>query len=100
MLGAKKKSLLAKVAQRPRPVRELDEGDYSRRRLGDQHASGDAGSFKTAATCLRQTDDLLPTFGVTAGRCSRNSRNLNAGGHAAFRAIAGKRRTVGHYASV
>ena len=50
---------------------------------------------EAAAAGLRQADDLLPAVDADAGGHPRHPDHLDAGGHAAFRAAARRRRSAG-----
>ena len=81
-------------------TRRLDDDDdaqrhHPRRRLRHAALPGDAGRVEAAAAGVRQADDLLPAVDADAGRHPRHPADLDAGGHAALRAAAGRRRALG-----
>ena len=71
------------------------ERHHSRRRLRHPALPGHAGRQQAAAAGLRQADDLLPAVHADAGGDPRHPDHLDAAGHAALRAAAGRRQRSG-----
>ena len=68
---------------------------HPRRRLRHAAVPGHAGGQQAAAAGVRQADDLLPAVHADAGGHPRHPAHLDARGHAALRAAAGRRRALG-----
>ena len=54
-----------------------DEGHHPGGRLGNSPLSSHAGEQQTAASGVRQTDDLLPPLDADVGRHPRGAGDLN-----------------------
>ena len=72
------------------------QGHHPRRRFRHPAASGDPGGLEAVAAGVRQADGLLPARHPDAGGHPRHPGDLDAAGHAAFRAVARRWQPLGH----